>query len=109
MSEAITRTAHGAEQALVVEDFVPPEVTSEMVGLLTPWPPPIYHDRPSLPRLTIGALCRVKACQPTVSRWPSRQPASVRYEPSGLCVACYARLQRAWKRKQQQGDPDERT
>src|SRR5262249_32382888 len=68
MSETTARTARGADLALVVEDFVPPDVTSETVGLPTTWPPPIYHDRPSLPLMIIGALCTVKPCKPTVSR-----------------------------------------
>jgi hypothetical protein len=88
------------QPGLVVEDFVPPDVAGETVGLLTPWPVPIYHDIPSQPVLRIGPLCVVQTCMPTVSLWPSQQPASVRYHPTGICVACYARQVSDWKRRE---------
>ena len=79
---------------------MPPEVAGEIVGLLTAWPAPRYHDTPSLPAMRIGPLCTVQACAPTVSLWPSQQPASVRYYPTGLCVACYERHVADWKRRE---------
>ena len=89
-----------ATPGLLLEEFVPPDAAGERVGLLTPWPAPLYHDTPSLPVLRVGKRCTVKTCKPTVSRWPSRRPASVRYAPTGLCVVCHDRQVSAWKRTQ---------
>jgi hypothetical protein len=91
----------GHRSGLLIEDFVPPDMAVEMVGRLTPWPAPTYHDTPSLPMIRVGPLCTVQACMPTVSRWPSRQPVSLRYHPTGLCVACHERRVAEWKRHAQ--------
>jgi hypothetical protein len=88
---------------LVVDEFVPPDVAGETVGILTPWPAPKYHDTPSRPVMQIGPLCTVQVCQPTVSLWPSQRPASLRYHSTGLCVACHARNVAEWKRPERKG------
>jgi hypothetical protein len=51
-----------------------------------------------LPTIRCGPPCRRKHCRPTVSFLPSHRPGSLYYRPSGLCVACYARLVVQWKR-----------
>jgi hypothetical protein len=95
------RNDTGHRPGLLIEDFVPTAGAAEMVGRLTPWPAPISHDTPTPPLRQIGALCTVQGCTPTVSLWPSRQPASVRYHPTGLCVACHERHVADWKRQAQ--------
>jgi hypothetical protein len=83
---------------LMVEDFVPPDVAGETVGLLTPWPAPKYHDTPSLPVIRVGVLCQVSECQATVSGYPSQRPMSLRYHPTGIWVACHDRRITTWRR-----------
>ena len=100
MPEAPTQPMSRTDRGLLVEEFVPPDAVEETVGLLTPWPVPLYHDTPSLPAMRIGPLCTVQVCGPTVSLWPSGQPASVRYHPTGVCVACHTRHVAAWKRRE---------
>jgi hypothetical protein len=60
-------------------------------ALAAPLPPPRYHDTPSPPKTYVGAPCNVKKCSPNAT-YPSGRAASLQYRPSGLCVACYGRL-----------------
>jgi hypothetical protein len=49
--------------------------------------PPIYHDTSSAPETAWGARCPTQACRkqdPTAMQ-------SLRYVPSGICVACWSR------------------
>jgi hypothetical protein len=64
-----------------------PNTAQTHVGVL---PPPRLHDTPSPPRLSRGRVCPVKACRthdPTATH-------SVRFWPTGLCVACWQRWHR---------------
>jgi hypothetical protein len=54
-------------------------------------PPLVGHDRPTPPVTMWGSLCLVQACR---KRDP-RATRSLRYQPSGICIACYARLRHA--------------
>jgi len=66
--------------------------------LTTPLPEPIYHDGPSPPQTSLGRPCTVKGCKPT-DLFPTGQPASRYYRPSGVCVQCYARLDKRTSEK----------
>ena len=50
-------------------------------------PPLAGHDTPSPPETTWGRLCLVKACR---KRDP-QATKSLRFQPSGSCVACWER------------------
>jgi hypothetical protein len=56
-----------------------------------PLPTPVMHDTPSPARTGIGMPCSTKGCPPS-AQYPSGRPASRRYQPTGLCVACLERL-----------------
>ena len=96
--EAPTQPMSRTDRGLLVEEFVPPDAVEETVGLLTPWPVPLYHDTPSLPAMRIGPLCTVQVCGPhgePVAEWaacqcalsPDRRMCSVSYAPRGCLEA----------------------
>ena len=74
--------------------------------MASPLPEPLYHDVPSPPETVTGRACPTKCCQPTTTV-TSGHPASLYYKHTGLCVACYARVQAAWTAsKRQEEDHD---
>jgi hypothetical protein len=69
-------------------EWVTGQTPSNAVTMIKVLPPPRVHDHPSPPRTYLGRLCSVQVCQ-------QRDPhatASLRFSPSGLCVACLTRL-----------------
>ena len=60
-----------------------------------PLPEPLYHDVPSPPETVKGLPCSTKCCTPTEA-FSSGQPASLYYTRTGLCVACYERVNSEW-------------
>jgi hypothetical protein len=55
--------------------------------ITTPLPEPLYHDTPSIPETYWGKPCMVKAC----AKADKDTTRSLRFRPSGLCVACWQR------------------
>jgi hypothetical protein len=87
----LVRPAHATPQAPLrqwVTSGWPDTATTPMGKALDA---PKYHDVPQEPRTSLGWACPVKRCKPT-GYSPSGRPLSLYYRPSGLCVACFARL-----------------
>ena len=68
-----------------------------------PLPEPTYHDVPSPPETVKGPPCPTQCCKPTTT-CASGAPASLYYKHTGLCVACYERVQSQWLESRSQGD-----
>jgi hypothetical protein len=65
-----------------------------------PLPEPKYHDTPSPPRTSKGPPCTKKQCKPTTT-FSDGRPASLYFRPSGLCVACWERLDKTTKEEEE--------
>jgi hypothetical protein len=69
-------------------EWVTGSMPSSAETLTSVLPVPLRHDQPGIPRVYLGTLCLVQRCRkqhPTAT-------SSLRYSPSGLCVACLKRL-----------------
>jgi hypothetical protein len=72
-------------------EWVTGSMPSNAMTFVNVLPEPRIHDQPSPPRVSRGVLCRVRCCR----KYHPEATSSLRYSPSGLCVACLTRVRAA--------------